>query len=105
MCIRDRLRDSMNILLEGAPDDVDVVEVDKALRALPGVDSIHELHVWAITSGKASLSVHMVSASGDVDNLLAEAARILAERFDIHHSTIQLERVPCGQASGTHQFE
>lgn len=99
------LRDSMNILLEGAPDDVDVGEVDRALCALPGVDSIHELHVWAISSGKASLSVHMVSASGDVDNLLAEAARILAERFDIHHSTIQFERVPCGQASGTHRFE
>ncbi|MCR6478434.1 cation diffusion facilitator family transporter [Variovorax sp. ZS18.2.2] len=99
------LRDSMNILLEGAPDDVDVDEVNKALRTLPGVDSIHELHVWAITSGKASLSVHLVSASGDFNELVAEGARTLAERFDIHHSTIQLERVPCGQASGTHRFE
>lgn len=99
------LRDSMNILLEGAPDDVDVGEIDKALRALPGVDSIHELHVWAITSGKVSLSVHLVSANGDFDNLVAESSRTLAERFDIHHSTIQPERTPCSQASETHRFE
>lgn len=99
------LRDSMNILLEGAPDDVDVEEIGKALCELPGVDSIHELHVWAISSGKVSLSVHLVSAIGDFDSLVAEGTRVLAERFDIHHSTIQPERVPCGQASETHRFE
>jgi len=83
------LRDSMNILLEGAPDDVDVAEIEKALRELPSVDSIHELHVWAISSGKVSLSVHLVSGSGDLDSLVAEGSRILAERFDIDRHDIK----------------
>ena len=98
------LRESMNILLEGAPDDVDIAEIEAALRSLPGVDSVHDLHVWAISSGKASLSAHLVSASGDFERVVFDAARVLAERFDIHHSTVQPERVPCDQASGEHRF-
>ena len=99
------LRDSMNILLEGAPDDIDVEEVNKTLRALDGVDSVHELHVWAISSAKVSLSVHLVSAKADLEDLVANASQVLSERFDIHHSTIQVERLPCAQASDEHRFQ
>ncbi|PLC05667.1 hypothetical protein CY658_00880 [Variovorax sp. RO1] len=95
----------MNILLEGVPDDMDVGEIDKALRALPGVESVHELHVWAISSGKVSLSVHLVSASGDLERIVFEASQIVAECFSIHHSSIQPERVPCDQASDAHRFD
>lgn len=99
------LRASMNVLLEGVPEGIDVSEIEKALSDISGIDSVHELHVWSITSGKPSLSVHLVSAQGDHDVVVPEAARILAERFEIHHSTVQIERVPCSLASTTHRFQ
>lgn len=99
------LRDSMNILLEGVPDGIDIAEVEKVLRRLPGVDSIHDLHVWAVTTGKPSLSVHVVSSTGDFDRLAVDASEALAKKFDIHHSTVQLERTPCEQATGAHRFD
>ncbi|RYG57435.1 MAG: cation transporter [Alphaproteobacteria bacterium] len=98
------LRDSMNILLEGVPDGVDIALVEKSLLSLPGVDSIHDLHVWAITTGKPSLSVHMVSTTGDFDRLAIDAAEVLESEFNIHHSTVQMERNPCEQAAGAHKF-
>lgn len=99
------LRESMNVLLEGVPDGVDISEIGKSLGGIPGVDSMHELHIWSITSGKLSLTAHLVSARGDHDLIVPEATRILAETFEIHHSTIQIERVPCTLASPTHRFE
>lgn len=98
------LRDSMNILLEGVPDGIDIATIEETLLRLPGVDSIHDLHVWAITTGKPSLSVHLVSATGDFESLTRATSDALAKAFDIHHSTVQLERTPCEQAVGGHRF-
>lgn len=99
------LRDAINILLEGVPDDVDVAAIEKALLAVPGVDSVHELHVWAISSAKVSLSVHLVSADGDLEGLVPLSAQLLADQFDIHHSTIQIERAACEQAADSHRYQ
>jgi len=100
------LRESLNVLLEGVPDEVDLPEVERALLASEGVASLHDLHVWALSSGKVSLSVHVVSAAGvdDLAPLVQRLRALLAERFDIHHSTVQTERVPCEQAGATHGF-
>lgn len=100
------LRESLNVLLEGVPDEVDLPEVERALLASEGVASLHDLHVWALSSGKVSLSVHVVSAPGvdDLAPLVQRLRALLAERFDIHHSTVQAERVPCEQAGKTHGF-
>ncbi|SFN01911.1 cation diffusion facilitator family transporter [Variovorax sp. OV329] len=98
------LRDSINILLEGVPAEMDLAEVRTVLSGLAKVDSVHELHLWAMTSGKASLSVHLVSAHGDADAITQAAAKALQERFDLHHSTIQVEKVSCAQADGEHRF-
>lgn len=98
------LRDSVNVLLEGVPDNRDVTEIERALLAIPEVQSVHELHVWAISSGKESLSVHLVSEAAEPTNLTLRAALMLAERFNIHHSTVQVERQPCAQASEEHSF-
>ncbi|VTU44804.1 Cation efflux system protein CzcD (plasmid) [Variovorax sp. RA8] len=99
------LRDSVNILLEGVPSHIEVPAIEQALLSLSGVTSLHELHVWAISSGKTSLSVHLVSPVSDLAAVTASASDLLAERFDIHHSTIQVERAPCAQATEAHQFE
>ena len=100
------LRESLNVLLEGVPDEVDLPEVERALLASEGVAGLHDLHVWALSSGKVSLSVHVVCtpAMADLAPLMLQLRALLAERFDIHHSTVQVERVPCEQAADSHGF-
>ena len=98
------LRDSLNILLEGVPADVDLEKIRAALAALPGVDSQHDLHVWALTSGKSSLTVHLVSMLADPIALTIAARDLLEEQFGLHHTTVQVEREPCEMASGDHRF-
>lgn len=100
------LRESLNVLLEGVPDDVDLPAVESALLASEGVASLHDLHVWALSSGKVSLSVHVVCTPevGDMAPLMLQLRALLAEKFDIHHSTVQVERVPCEQAVESHGF-
>ena len=94
------LRASLNVLLEGVPEGVVLAEVEQALRQVPGVASVHDLHVWAIASGHVSLTVHLVAeppaARGD-DALLQAVSSMLRRRFGIEHSTVQLEARPCGQ--------
>lgn len=101
------LRISLNILLEGVPEGVGMQEIDEALRAVPGVISVHDLHVWAITSNKLSLTVHVVTSAPDaqVFDLLTTIRKMLAERFEVSHTTVQLERTPCEQADGAHTFQ
>ncbi len=89
------LRDSIGVLLEGAPAHVDAHEVQRALEGVPGIVDVHDLHIWTITSGFEALTVHGrvdVGAAGrDRDAILAEAQSMLRERFGIDHATIQLE--------------
>ncbi len=87
------LRDSVNVLLEGAPGHLDTREIRDALLEADGVADLHDLHVWTITSGFVSLSVHLVVESGRPDDLLWQVRTMLRERFDIEHSTIQIEPV------------
>lgn len=98
-------RQSVNILLEGVPDGIDPAEVQGALAALPGVTGVHDLHIWALTGGRVSLTAHLV-VPGDgsqVPALLEQARTMLHERFDIGHVTLQCETVPCADAGG-HRF-
>lgn len=90
------LKESLNILLEGVPRGVDVAKVTEAMTALPGVQGVHDLHVWALTSGKASLTAHVVYApAADPQALLAPLQQMLAEKFSVFHTTLQLETKPC----------
>lgn len=100
------LKESMNVLLEGVPEGLGLAEVEAAILAQTGVASIHDLHVWSISSGKASLTVHVVCADAKADwpALLATVRGMLADKFDIHHATVQLEQTPCEQDSGPHAF-
>ena len=86
------IRQSVAVLMEGAPGHIDVDAVRDALGELPHVTNVHDLHVWTITSGFVALSAH-VTCPG-VDNhaaLLREAQTMLAQRFGIRHSTIQID--------------
>ena len=100
------LKSSLNVLLEGVPDDVDLAEVEKQILATPGVKSFHDLHIWALTSGKASLTVHVVNdtAVNPEMEVLPELKQMLADKFDITHVTIQFELAPCEQADAAQHF-
>ena len=94
------LKDTLNILLEGVPEGIDLAAVRRSLLSLPGVLGVHDLHVWAVTSGRTSLTVHLVHAP-DVAapaDLLARAREVLAADHHITHTTVQLETQPCAQA-------
>lgn len=93
------LKESLNILLEGIPKGIELDAIEQALLAVPGVGAVHDLHVWSLTSGKNSLTVHLVLAGeGEEQAVLASAQRVLAEQFAIHHTTVQVEADPCVQA-------
>ena len=91
------LKDSLNVLLEGVPSGIVLDDIRKALRATPGVSDTHELHVWAITSGKNSLTAHLVVDPGvrAEQQVLTDVRRLLRDKFDITHTTIQIETVAC----------
>lgn len=90
------LKESLNILLEGVPTGIDVEQIARAMATVPGVRGIHDLHVWALTSGKPSLTAHVVhDPAASHDALLLEVKKVLARDFSIHHSTLQMETVAC----------
>lgn len=90
------LREVWHVLLEGAPRDVDVAAVEGALRAVPGVAAVHDLHVWTINDRSPAASAHLVVADppdtgcGE-DSVLDAASAVLRDRFGVAHSTLQIE--------------
>jgi len=93
------LKESLNILLEGVPQGVDIAEVTQAMTAVQGVQSVHDLHVWALTSGKSSLTAHVVHAPGaDPQSLIEPLKEMLAKRFSVFHTTLQIESRPCAHS-------
>ncbi|MFW6080254.1 MAG: cation diffusion facilitator family transporter [Gemmatimonadota bacterium] len=87
------VRESVDVLLEAVPAHIDVDEVRRAIDDIPGVDEIHDLHVWTVTSGFTAMSGHAVVEDADRHQpILEEIHRRMRERFGIRHVTVQLER-------------
>lgn len=94
--------DAVGVLLEGTPADVNLAEVRRALEQLKGVQGVHDLHVWTLTSGVNALSAHLVAdTQTSVGDLLAEARRCATREFKITHVTFQIEP-PNWQCDGPH---
>jgi cobalt-zinc-cadmium efflux system protein len=86
------LRESTRIFLEVSPPNIDPDLVARAIVAEPGVDEVHDLHVWTLTSGFPVLSAHVLVAPGsDCHALRRRLESMLAERFGLDHSTLQVE--------------
>lgn len=92
------LRAAAQVLMQGVPAGLDIDEVRDAMQALPGVATVHDLHVWALGSREPILTAHVLLAddAADADALRAALAAMLRERFDIDHVTLQLEARHCG---------
>ncbi len=85
------LKDSVNLALDAAPNGVEVDQVRAAFLALPGVSAVHDLHIWGLSTTDTALTAHLVHDRADADALLAEAQGVARSRFDISHTTFQLE--------------
>ena len=87
------LKQSAHVLLEGTPGEIDVDALRRRILEVPGVEALHDLHFWTLTSGLHSASVHISaspeSARGDV---LQAVQRLLRDEAGVDHSTVQVER-------------
>lgn len=94
------LRDSVNLALDAVPEGIEPEAVEAYLGELPGISSVHDLHIWGMSTTDVALTAHLVKpALEDDDALIASASLELRQRFGIDHATIQLERgrggLPC----------
>jgi len=87
------LKESVWMSLAGVPAGIDVDQVEMALVELDGVEAVHDLHVWPLSTTETALTAHIVTPqAGEPDGLLESARRLLHDRFRIEHCTIQVER-------------
>jgi len=93
------LRESTRILLEVAPDEP--AEIARAILEVPHVSDVHDLHVWTVSSGFPSVSAHvLVEPGADCHAIRRELADLLAERYDLNHSTLQVEHAHAASEAG-----
>lgn len=86
------LRDSADLALDAAPRGIDVDEVRTWLAGLPGVEGVHDLHVWALSTTETAMTAHILRpANADADDFLRATGEGLASRFHIGHATLQVE--------------
>jgi cobalt-zinc-cadmium efflux system protein len=87
------IRDAVDILLEGTPSHINIVMLREQLGGVDGVGSVHDLHVWTLTSGVLAMSCHVVAEDDNFDRteLLTRVNGVARERFRIDHTTIQIE--------------
>src|ERR1700691_316283 len=97
------VRETLNILLEGTPRGISLIEIRTTLAAIDGVDDVHDLHVWSLGSNLHALSCHVTipDIPPSESNLILDRIHVvLRERFHSHHTTLQFEHVICEVAHG-----
>jgi cobalt-zinc-cadmium efflux system protein len=85
------LRDSTRLAMAGVPPGIDRGAVEGFLVALPGIRSVHDVHIWAMSTTETALTAHLVRDGGTDDGLLHDASEELRQRFGIGHATLQVE--------------
>jgi cobalt-zinc-cadmium efflux system protein len=97
--------ESVNILLEAVPKNLDVSRINDAVRKIKGVRDVHDVHLWAITSGMYAMSCHLLIEDQMVSNctqIVDEVNKTLSQEFGISHSTVQLECEECENSPVCH---
>ena len=98
------LSESTAMTLAGVPRGIDSVQVGRALEKLPGVQAIHHLHIWSISTTETALTVHLVAEDGiDRDRLIRQSNAYVHDMFGISHSTIQVESADMDHDEDCHQ--
>jgi cobalt-zinc-cadmium efflux system protein len=92
------LRETLHVLLEGTPREVDMGALRTAMEDVPGVKTVHDLHVWTLTSGVHALSAHAILQDGATHGqVLGDLRTRVTAGFPITHVTVQLEERCCGE--------
>jgi cobalt-zinc-cadmium efflux system protein len=97
----DIFKDSLNILLEGLPKGMNLADVTRGIRGVQGVVDVHDLHIWSLGSNASALSCHLVIDDiqmSESELILNNVNQVLADRFHIHHTTVQFEHKRCAAA-------
>lgn len=90
------LSECTNILMEGTPAHVDLTELRSAMLEVEGVIEVHDIHVWTITSGLDAMSGHVrIDENALTELVLDTLTKVLKDRFELHHTTIQVEQAGC----------
>jgi cobalt-zinc-cadmium efflux system protein len=87
------MSETVHLILQGVPFHLHTSAITEELRRIDGVSDLHSLHVWGLSSDVVVLTVHLVTGDGDQSKVLTRAQTVLKEKFNISHSTIQLESV------------
>ncbi|MER6942370.1 cation transporter, partial [Nocardioides sp. NPDC000441] len=91
-------RQVLAVLGQHVPEGMEIDQIVADLEAVPGVENVHDLHVWTLTSGMHVATAHLVLDAGtDAQTVLAEAQTALATRHQIEHATLQTETAPTRQ--------
>jgi cobalt-zinc-cadmium efflux system protein len=86
------LKESLHVMMEGVPRHIDIEKVGRSLAELPGIISVHDLHIWSVSSGNVALSCHVIIENPlQWPQILRRINHYLLETYDIHHTTIQPE--------------
>lgn len=96
-------RKSLHILIEGVPEGMSVKKINESIRSIPAVSTVHDLHVWNLSSEKISLSAHVVLRENNTlssEQINDEIKSLLESEFNISHTTLQFENIPCGEGHG-----
>lgn len=90
------LKESINVLLEGVPEGIDLLKLKQSLHSVEGVVDIHDTHVWAITSDKINFTAHVLAdPKFDWEVVSANIRRLLSTQYNISHTTLQYETHKC----------
>jgi cobalt-zinc-cadmium efflux system protein len=92
------LRDSANLALDAVPGGIDLASVEVALRGLPGVIDVHDLHIWGLSTTETALTAHLVHDGGNAAVLILAACREVRDNFRIGHATFQVETPELAEA-------
>jgi cobalt-zinc-cadmium efflux system protein len=89
------LRSAVHILIQGVPEGIDFEEVYRTIQGVRGVESVHSIHIWSINSKEIFLSCHICADKMeiDTDKIIIAINNVLDKNYDIHHTTIQIERI------------
>ena len=96
------LRESVDVLLEGAPGHIPLEGVRARLEGIPGVENVHDLHVWTVTSGLVAASAHALVRDPELHQRVLEQAHDVLQEMGIQHVTVQLERTELGGRDAEH---
>ncbi len=94
----DVVKETLNILLEGLPRGLELAQVTSAMRGVPDVLDVHDVHIWSLGSSTHALSCHVLIEDlplSESETILRSVNRVLSERFRIQHTTVQFEHVNC----------